>query len=80
MVDNWWYKLKGGDSTRKKKSKIWNKTFSFEALFLKKSILNFCSVRVHFITFRYNGLRATERKDYCSLSYFKTIEYVRKCS
>ena len=26
------------------------------------------------------GTRALERKDYCSLSYFKTIEYVRKCS
>ena len=33
MVGNWWYKRKGGDSTLKKKSKIWNKNFSFEALF-----------------------------------------------
>ena len=39
VVGNWWYKRKGGDSTRKKKSKIWNKNFSFEALFSRKSTL-----------------------------------------
>ena len=55
MVGNWWYKRKGGDSTRKKKSKIKNKNFSFEASFSRKSTLNFRSVRVHFITSRYNG-------------------------
>ena len=55
VVGNWRYKRKGGDSTRKKKSKIQNKNFSFEALFSRKSILNFRSVRVHFITSRYNG-------------------------
>ena len=55
VVGNWWYKRKGGDSTRKKESKIQNKNFSFEALFSRKSTLNFRSVRVHFITSRYNG-------------------------
>ena len=49
VVGNWWYKRKGGDSTRKKKSKVQNKNFSFEALFSRKSTLNFRSVRVHFI-------------------------------
>ena len=55
MVGNWWYKRKGGDSKRKKRSKIWNKNFSFEALFSRKWTLNLRSVRVHFITSRYNG-------------------------
>ena len=55
VVDNWRYKRKGGDSTRKKKSKIWNKNFSFEALFSRKSTLDFRSVCVHFIMSRYNG-------------------------
>ena len=55
MVGNWWYKRKGGDSTRKKKSKIENKNLSFEALFSRKSTLNFRSVRVHFIASRCNG-------------------------
>ena len=55
MVGNWWYKRRGGDSTRKKKSKIWNKNFSFEALFSRKSTLNLGSVRLHFTTSRYNG-------------------------
>ena len=41
VVGNWWYKRKRSDSTRKKKSKIWNKNFSFEALFSRKSTLNF---------------------------------------
>ena len=54
VVGNWWYKPKG-DSTRKNKSKIKNKNFSFEALFSRKSTLNFGSVRVHFIASRYNG-------------------------
>ena len=49
MVGNGWYKLKGGDSTRKKKSKIQNKNFPLEALFSRKSTLNFRSVRVHFL-------------------------------
>ena len=40
-VGNWWYKRKGGNSTRKKKSKMKNKIFSFEALFSRKSTLNF---------------------------------------
>ena len=52
VVGNWWYKRKGGDSTRKKKSKIWNKNFSFEASFSRKSTLNFRLVHVHFITSR----------------------------
>ena len=55
VVGNWWYKREGGDSTRKKKSKIWNKKFSFEALFSRKSTLNFRSVRAHFITSCCNG-------------------------
>ena len=33
----------------------WNKNVSFEALFSRKSTLNFRSVRVHFVTSRYNG-------------------------
>ena len=49
VVGNWWYKRKGGDCTRKKKSEIQNKNFSFEALFLRKLTLNFRSVRVHFM-------------------------------
>ena len=49
VVGNWWYKRKGGDSKRKKKSKIQNNNFSFEALFSRKSTLNFRLVRVHFI-------------------------------
>ena len=68
VVGNWWYKRKGGDSTRKKKSKIWNKNFSFEALFSRKSILNFRSVRVHFIASRYNGSHCRS----FILSYFHT--------
>ena len=46
---------KGGDSTRKNKSKIQNKNFLFEALLSRKLILNFRSVRVHFIMSRFNG-------------------------
>ena len=41
MVGNWWYKREGDDSTRKRKSKIENINFSFEALFSRKSTLNF---------------------------------------
>ena len=67
VLGNWWYKRKKGDSTRKKKSKIQNKNFSFEALFSRKSNLNFRSVRVHFITSRYNGShrRSLSRSTLC---------------
>ena len=47
MVGNWWYKRKGGDSTRKKKSKIKNKNFSFEALFSRTKLEN--KLRLTFI-------------------------------
>ena len=61
---------KGGDSTRKKKSKIQNKHFSFEALFSRKSTLNFRSVRVHFIKSRYNGSHCIIDGYYHALSLF----------
>ena len=47
VVGNWWYKRKGGDSTRKKKSKIENKNFSFEALFSRTKLEN--KLRLTFI-------------------------------
>ena len=72
MVGNWRYKRKEGDSTRKKKSKMKNKIFSFEALFSRKSTLNFRSVRVHFITSRYNGSRCRSLSRWI-LSQFKFV-------
>ena len=72
VVGNWWYKRKGGDSTRKKKSKISNKNFSFEALFSRKSTVNFRSVRLHFITSRYNGSHCRSLSRWI-LSQFKFV-------
>ena len=72
VVGNWWYKREGGDSTRKKKSKIWNKKFSFEALFSRKSTLNFRSVRAHFITSCCNGSHCRSLSRWI-LSQFKFV-------
>ena len=73
MVGNWRYKRKEGDSTRKKKSKMKNKIFSFEALFLRKLTLNFRSVRVHFITSPYNGSHRRSLSRWI-LSQFKFVQ------
>lgn len=44
MVHNWWYKKDYW--TWKNKSKIWNIIFSYDGLFLKKTSLKICQVRL----------------------------------